>query len=94
MLPSQTSHALQPLDIACFKPFKTNFKKERDTTMINRNYIERNKIVLARWVDKTLNQALSRKNIILRFKSIWICPLNPKAMDERTRPNNLYTKVN
>jgi hypothetical protein len=39
-LPSHTSHALQPLDVACFKPFKTTFRKEEDTTMINRNYIE------------------------------------------------------
>jgi hypothetical protein len=62
--------------------------------MINRNYIKLNNIFLARWVDKALHQALSRKNIILWFKSIWIWPLNPKAMDERTRLNNLYTIVN
>ena len=29
-LPSHTSHALQPLDIACFKPFKTTFRQCRD----------------------------------------------------------------
>jgi hypothetical protein len=26
-LPSHTSHALQPLDVSCFNPFKTTFKK-------------------------------------------------------------------
>jgi isochorismate synthase EntC len=57
------------LDITYFKPFKTTFKKERNRTMINKNYIELNKIVLARWVDKTLNQTLARKNIISKFKS-------------------------
>jgi hypothetical protein len=31
---------LQPLDVACFKPFKIAFRKERDITMINMNYIE------------------------------------------------------
>jgi len=41
-LPSHTSHALQPLDVTCFKPFKTTFKEEKATTMINRNYIELN----------------------------------------------------
>jgi hypothetical protein len=61
--------------------------------MINRNYIELNKIVSARWMDKTLNQTLSRKNIILRFKSTRIWPLDLKAMDDRTRLNNLYTIV-
>jgi hypothetical protein len=61
-LPSHTSHALQPLDIACFKPFKSTFRKEKkDTTMINRNYIEPNKIVLVGWVDKALDQILLRK---------------------------------
>jgi hypothetical protein len=45
---SHTSHALQPLDVVCFKPFKTTFRKEKKTTMINRNYIELDKIVLAR----------------------------------------------
>ncbi len=28
-LPSHTSHALQPLDVSCFKPFKTEFKKKK-----------------------------------------------------------------
>jgi hypothetical protein len=60
-LPSHTSHALQPLYLACFKPFKTAFRKERDTTMINRNYIEPNKLVLEGWVDKTLDETISRK---------------------------------
>ena len=29
-LPSHTSHALQPLDISCFKPFKQSFRAYRD----------------------------------------------------------------
>jgi hypothetical protein len=37
-LPSHTSHALQPLDMACFKPLKIAFKKEKNITMIRRNY--------------------------------------------------------
>jgi len=32
-LPSNTSYALQPLDVSCFKPFKTTFKKVKDATM-------------------------------------------------------------
>jgi hypothetical protein len=60
-LPSHTSHALQPLDITCFKPFKTAFRKEKDTTMVNRNYIDPDNIVLVGWVDKLVDQALSKK---------------------------------
>ena len=29
-LPFHTNHTLQPLDVACFKPFKTTFRKLRD----------------------------------------------------------------
>jgi hypothetical protein len=43
-LPSHTSHALQPLDVSCFKPFKTTFKKERDNNMVINNYNEPNKV--------------------------------------------------
>ncbi len=93
-LHSHASHALQPLDVICFKPFKTTFKKERNTIMISSNYIELDKIVLIGWVDKALHQTLSRKNIILGFKSIRIWPLDLKVTYERTRPSNLYTIVN
>ncbi len=56
ILPSHTFHAFQPLDVACFKPFKTTFRKERDTIRVTRNYIELDKITLGEWVDKALDQ--------------------------------------
>ncbi len=36
-LPSHTSHALQPLDVFCFKPFKITFKKDRAIAMSKSN---------------------------------------------------------
>jgi hypothetical protein len=45
--------------------------------MINRNYIERNKIVLARWVDKALNQTLSRKIYHLKVQKYMDLPIKP-----------------
>jgi hypothetical protein len=60
-LPFCKFHALQPLDVTLFKPFEIAFIKERDTTMVKRNYIKLNKIPLAGWVDKTLNLALQEK---------------------------------
>jgi hypothetical protein len=38
ILLSHTSHALWPLDVACFKPFKTPFRKERNIAMVRKNY--------------------------------------------------------
>jgi hypothetical protein len=93
-LSSHTFHALQPLDVACFKPFNTTFKKEKDYAMVNDNFTEPNKITLLGWVDKALDQTLTKKNIISRFKVIGIQPLNLKAMEEKTRLSSLYITVN
>jgi hypothetical protein len=35
-----------------FKPFKIVIRKEKDNSMVNNNYKELDKIVLANWVDK------------------------------------------
>jgi hypothetical protein len=50
-LPSHTSHALQPLDVSYFKPFKATFKKVMDAIMFRSNHIELDKITLVGWVD-------------------------------------------
>ncbi len=62
--------------------------------MVNDNYTEPNKITLLGWVDKVLDQALTKKNIISRFKVIGIWPLNLKAMEEKIGLNKLYIIVN
>jgi hypothetical protein len=53
-LSSHTSHALQPLDVACFKPFKTTFRKEKNGAMASINYTKANKTILATEVDKAM----------------------------------------
>jgi hypothetical protein len=35
-LHSHSSHAFQPLDISCFKPFKTTFRKKKDEAMVRK----------------------------------------------------------
>jgi hypothetical protein len=50
-LPSHTSLALQPLDVSCFKPFKTTFRRVRDLAMFRNNHMELKKITLDGWVD-------------------------------------------
>ncbi len=93
-LPSHTFHALQPLDAACFKPFKITFKKERDISIVKRNYTKLDKITLAGWVDKALDLSFTRKNVMLAFKCIGIWPFNPRAMDSKIDLNVSYTLQN
>jgi hypothetical protein len=68
--------------------------KERDATMVSNNYSKPDKIILVAWLDKTLDQALVKKNIISWFKVTSIWPMNSKAMDEKTTHNTLYTLGN
>jgi len=76
--------------MACFKPLKSTFKRERDTSMVRRNCIELDKISLVGWVDKALDQTFTRKNIISRFKATRIWPFNPRTMDHKTSLSTLY----
>ncbi len=82
---------LQPLDVIFFKPFKIAFRKERDNAMVKNNHCEPNKCILASWVDKSFDESLTQKNIKSGFKVRGIWPLNPKAMDHKIRPSNVYT---
>jgi hypothetical protein len=69
-LPSHASHALQPLNVSHFKPFKTTFRKERDATMTIGKYQKPNKITFVGWVDKAIGQSLTKDKIRLGFKVI------------------------
>ncbi len=93
-LPLHTSHALQPLNVACFKPFKTTLKKVKDAIMSRSNHMELDKITLARWVDQTLEQSFTKQNIKFNFMITCIRPLNLKAMDNKTKPLEVYTATN
>ncbi len=63
ILPSHTTHVLQPLDVSCFNPFK----KERDGTMVRNNYNKPNKVTLARWVDNLGYKDLVTKSKVYKF---------------------------
>ena len=71
-LPSHTSHALQPLYLACFDPFKIAFRKQRDSwTMVNKN-AKVGKQELCEWTCKALQWALTSKNIQSGFRKAGI----------------------
>lgn len=39
----------------------------------------------------SLDQILIKTNIMARFRTMWIWPLSPNAMDEKTSPSYVYT---
>ena len=92
-LPSQTSHALQPLDVACFKPFKGTFKVYRNKWMIENNGKKVEKDTLAHWVDLALNRALSKHNILAGFRATGIWPLNLERMQQKMEPSKPYYSI-
>ncbi len=79
------------LNVNCFKPFKVSFKKERNNNMVRNNYNEPDKATFASQVDKALDLALSKRNIKNGFQVTRIWLINSKAMDGRTKPNELDT---
>ncbi len=61
--------------------------------MSKSNYMELNKITLIRWVDQALDKSIMEQNIRFGFRVIGIYPLNPRAMDNKTGPSNIYIVV-
>ena len=78
-LPSHTSHALQPLDVACFAPFKTAFRKQRDAWMVLHKNSKVGKQDLCEWTSKALQLALIERNIKLGFRKTGIWPFDCDA---------------
>ncbi len=62
-LPCHTTHTFHTLYVYCFKPFKIAFKKEIDVDMARSKFKKLDKITFVRWVDKVLNQSLTKQNI-------------------------------
>jgi hypothetical protein len=58
--------------------------------MVKNNHYKLEKCTLARWVDKALEHALIKKNIKNGFKVVKICPYNPKEMDDKIKPIDVY----
>ena len=82
-LPSHISHSLQPLDVACFKPFKTAFRKQRDSsTVLNKNK-KVGKQDLCEWTSKALQIALTAK---AGFKKTGIWLLDRTAIHAAMAP--------
>ena len=89
-LPSHTSHELQPLDKACFKPFKVAFRAYRDLWNLTNSGRKCKKENLAQWASLALQKALTKKNIESGFRGTGIWPLNLAAMTQNTTPSEAF----
>ena len=93
-LPSHTSHELQPLDRACFKPFKVAFRAYRDLWALKHHGQKCRKEDLAQWASLAFKKALTEKNIMSGFRATGMWPLNPQALQTRTSPSEGFTAKN
>ena len=89
-LPSHTSHAMQPLDVTVFKPFKTFFKEYRDFWIAHNLNQPATKQTLAHWVSLALRRALTPQNIKKGFSTTGILPFNRDAMNVHLGPSAAY----
>ena len=89
-LPSHTSHAMQPLDMTVFKPFKTFFKEYRDFWIAHNLNQPATKQTLAHWVSLALRRALTPQNIKKGFSTTGILPFNRDAMNVHLGPSAAY----
>jgi len=77
---------LQPLDVSCFKPFKTIFKTYKGVWTLANKGRGINKEDSAQWVSLTLKKALTLTNTCKVFSTIVIWPLNLDAMASKMQP--------
>jgi len=90
--PSHTSHALQPLDVSCFKPFKVAFRAYRDKWTVEHVGQVPSKDDLASWVAFALRKGLTPENITKGFETTGIYPLNVRAMDNKVGLSLTYQR--
>jgi hypothetical protein len=90
ILPFHTSHALQPLDVAVFKPFKQHFHEYRDFWTSRNLDQPATKTTLVQWVSLALQKALSSSNIRSGFNATGIHPLNRLAIQAHMQPSEAY----
>jgi hypothetical protein len=81
-LPSHTTHALQPCDVACFGPLASAWKSEINAA--SAEYLEITKRNLLEFYTKARERALKKSTIVSAFAKTGIWPLNRHVLDPST----------
>ena len=81
-MPPHTSHRLQPLDVCCFKPFKTAYAQAMENWM--RSNLGKTITIyeIPEFVAHAQLHGLTAKNILSAFQSTGIFPYNRDLFDE------------
>lgn len=81
-LPSHTTQALQPLDRAFFKPFKTNYRRETNQWVVHNPKIPIKRVHAAMLISNAWGKSASVENCLSGFKATGIFPLNRNAIPD------------
>lgn len=87
---SSTSHAQQPLDIACFKSLRNVFWHCHNIWLLANKGCGARKEELAHWVSISFKRALTPTNILAKFWSFGIRPLDDMKMDGKMSPSECW----
>jgi len=61
--------------------------------MAKNNFLELDKIILAKWMDKALQQSLKKENIKFGFKVCKFWPLNSTSMATKFSPSEVFIAI-
>ena len=82
LLPPHTSHALQPLDVACFAPLKQKYSVECDKYLRDHKGHLITRFQVAGLVSKAYGVAFTPATIIASFRKSGIFPFDPSVISE------------
>ncbi len=74
-----------------FQTFQNNIRK-KNNVIVRNNYSEPNKATLAGWVNKEMEKNIVQNNQS-DFRATRIWPTNPMAIDNKIKPNKVYTST-
>ena len=90
VLPPHTSHILQPMDIACFKPFKTFYYQECQKHLRNNPGMAITRYDIAQIASRAYSKGLSSDNLVSAFRKAGICPFDPNVVPaEKLAPSQV-----